>query len=143
MSAADANAIDYRHLRKRLGRFSLLDTPPTLTEPERAEIRAALQAFNEASDYQTLGICAETLAIAQAAMESYVTALSQPVQLKLNDLSGPVFLKFNTLEGAWYLDCYSGNSQGVLVSFHASEPEFDLLNGTYGPFPFDLFDRTE
>ncbi|MEM6837425.1 MAG: DUF1824 family protein [Cyanobacteria bacterium P01_C01_bin.120] len=143
MSAADANPIDYRYLRKRLGRFSLLEIPPVLTEPEQAEIRAALQAFNEASDYQTLGICAETRAIAQAAMESYVAALSQPIQLTLNDLSGPVFLKFNTLEGAWYLDCYSGNSRGVLVSFHASEPEFDLLNGTYGPFPFDLFDCKE
>ena len=40
----------------------------------------------------------------------------------------------------WYLDDYVGPNRGVLVSFHASEPEYDLVNGTYGPFPLDLFD---
>ena len=42
-------------------------------------------------------------------------------------------------KGAWYLDDYVGTARGVLISFHASEPEVDVINGTYGPFPFDLF----
>ena len=53
---------------------------------------------------------------------------------------GAVYLKFNTLKGAWYLDDYVGPNRGVLISFHASEPDYDLVNGTYGPFPLDLFD---
>ncbi|WP_204140097.1 DUF1824 family protein [Halomicronema sp. CCY15110] len=140
MTAIDSNPIDYQALRKRLAQFSCLETPPDLSETEKVAIRDALRAFNEAADYETLGVCADTLAIAQMALESYVAVLSRPVQLELEARSGPVFLKFNTLKGAWYLDGYTGASRGVLVSFHASEPEVDLINGTYGPFPFDLFE---
>ena len=140
MTATDSNPTDYKALRKQLARFSCLETPPSLSATEKADIRAALQSFNEASDYQTLGICADTLATGQAALESYVAALSRPIQLQLDDRTGPVYLKFNTLKGAWYLDDYTGTSRGVLVSFHASEPAVDIVNGTYGPFPFDLFE---
>lgn len=140
MTATDSNSIDYNALRKRLARFSRLDTPPALSDAEKSEIRAVLQVFNEAADYQTLGVCADTVAIAQATLEAYVAALSRPIQLQLEDRSGSVYLKFNTLKGAWYLDDYSGTSRGVLISFHASEPEVDIINGTYGPLPFDLFD---
>jgi len=140
MTASEPNPLDYRALRKQLARFSCLEAPPSLSAAEKADIRAALQSFNEASDYQTLGICADTLATGQAALESYVAALSRPIQLQLDDRTGPVYLKFNTLKGAWYLDDYTGTSRGVLVSFHASEPAVDIVNGTYGPFPFDLFE---
>ena len=140
MTVTDSNSIDYKALRKRLAPFSCLDTPPTLAESEKVAVREALQAFSEAADYETLGVCADTLAIAQTATEAYVAALGRPIQLQLEDRDGPVYLKFNTFKGAWYLDGYSGASRGVLVSFHASEPEVDLVNGTYGSFPFDLFD---
>jgi len=140
MTVTDSNPIDYKALRKRLAQFSCLEMPPELSETEKVEIRDALKAFNEAADYETLGVCADTLAIAQTALESYVAVFSRPVQLALEARNGPVFLKFNTLKGAWYLDGYTGASRGVLVSFHASEPEVDLINGTYGPFPFDLFE---
>ncbi len=143
MKATDSSSIDYKALRRRLGQFSCLETPPVLSETEKASIRDALQTFSKAADYETLGVCADTLAIAQTALESYVEALSRPVQLSLEARNGPVYLKFNTLKGAWYLDGYVGASRGVLVSFHASEPEVDLVNGTYGPFPFDLFELSQ
>jgi hypothetical protein len=143
MTVTDSNSVDYKALRKRLAQFSCLETPPELSETDKVEIRDALKAFNEAADYETLGVCADTLAIAQTALESYVAVLSRPVQLALESRNGPVFLKFNTLKGAWYLDSYTGASRGVLVSFHASEPEVDLVNGTYGPFPFDLFESPQ
>lgn len=141
MTVTDSNSIDYKALRQRLAPFSCLETPPELSEADKVAIREALQAFSEAADYETLGVCADTLAIAQTAIETYVAALGRPVQLQLEDQNGPVYLKFNTLKGAWYLDGYTGASRGVLVAFHASEPEVDLVNGTYGPFPFDLFDQ--
>ncbi|NEQ46401.1 MAG: DUF1824 family protein [Leptolyngbya sp. SIOISBB] len=139
MTVTDSNSIDYKALRKRLAPFSCLETPPELPDADKVAIREALQTFSEAADYETLGVCADTLAIAQTALEAYVAVLSRPIQLQLEDRSGPVYLKFNTLKGAWYLDGYTGASRGVLVSFHVSEPEVDLVNGTYGPFPFDLF----
>ncbi|RZM82212.1 DUF1824 family protein [Leptolyngbya iicbica] len=143
MTVTDSNPVDYKALRQRLAQFSCLETPPVLAETDKVAIREALRTFNEAADYETLGVCADTLAIAQTALESFVAALSRPVQLSLDARSGPVFLKFNTLKGAWYLDGYTGTSRGVLVSFHASEPEFDLVNGTYGPLPFDLFESPQ
>jgi hypothetical protein len=140
MTVHHSDEIDYSAMRKQLARFSCLETPPTLSAAEAAEIRQALLQFSEAADYETLGVCADTLAAGKAAIEAYVTVLSQPIQLNLDDRTGPVYIKFNTLKGAWYLDDYSGPSRGVLVSFHASEPAVDAVNGTYGPFPLDLFD---
>jgi hypothetical protein len=130
---------DIEARRQQLTRFSCLESAPPLSDTEQSAVRETLLLFNELSDYQTLGICADTLAQGKAAVEAYVAALSRPIQLDLDSREGPVYIKFNTLKGAWYLDDYPGPSRGVLVSFHASEPEVDLINGTYGPFPLDLF----
>ena len=138
-NSIDASAIDYRALKKQLAQFSRLETPPVLSDTESANVRAALKLFNEAADYETLGVCADTLEEGKAAIEAYVATLRRPIQLDRDPRSGPVYLKFNTLKGAWYLDDYVGTARGVLISFHASEPEVDVINGTYGPFPLDLF----
>ena len=126
-------------IRQRLGQFSCLTTPPALNNAEADQVRADLSCFNDWSDYQTLGICADTLAEGQRALESFVKALGVSVSLDLPTRKGAVYLKFNTLKGAWYLDDYSGRSRGVLITFHTSDPEVTELSGTYGPFPFDLF----
>ena len=139
MAPMDSNPADLKAIRKQLARFSCLQVFPPLADTEASEVREALLLFNELSDYQTLGICADDLPTAKAAVEAYVAALSQPIHLELEPREGPVYIKFNTLQGAWYLDDYPGPSRGVLVSFHASEPEADVVNGTYGPFPLDLF----
>ncbi|MFE4104751.1 DUF1824 family protein [Almyronema epifaneia] len=138
MTFADLNPQTIRAIRKSLLRFSCLDVPPRLTEAEAAEIRQFLQQLNEASDYQTLGICADSVAEAKVAMESYLKALGVDVVLNLPEKSGAIYLKFNTLKGMWYLDDYSGPSRGVLVSYHAAAT--DEVNGTYGPLPLDLFE---
>ncbi|MGG6240721.1 DUF1824 family protein [Nodosilinea sp. AN01ver1] len=126
-------------IRQRLNRFSCLTTPPALSDAEAAQVRADLSHFNEWSDYQTLGICANTLAEGQRALEAFLLALGVAVNLDLPARDGAVYLKFNTLKGAWYLDDYSGLSRGVLITFHTSDPEVAEVAGTYGPFPFDLF----
>ena len=126
--------------RQRLIPFSCLTTPPPLSAAEADQVRADLRDFNEWSDYQTLGICASDLAEGKRAMESFLAALGVVVNLDLPAREGAIYLKFNTLKGAWYLDDYSGPSRGVLITFHTSEPEMADLAGTYGPFPFDLFD---
>lgn len=140
MELAANEATDIPGLRRQLAQFCRYEVAPALSAAARSPIQAALQTFNDWSDYQTLGICADTLGTAQAAMESYLAALGVTVQLDLPPRSGSVYLKFNTLKGAWYLEDYSGTARGVLVSFHASDPAAELVNGTYGPFPFDLFE---
>lgn len=139
MTSTNHDAPDYKAIRKRLAQFSCLETPPALSETEKAEIRQALLQLSSAADYETLGICADTLDEGKAALEAYVAALSRPIQLNLDPRPGPVYIKFNTLKGAWYLDDYPGTSRGALVSYHASDPETDIVNGTYGPFPLNLF----
>jgi hypothetical protein len=141
MTSNNSDAPDYQAIRQRLARFSCLDVPPEMSATERSAVREALLQFSAAADYETLGVCADTLAAGKAAVEAYVAALNRPIQLDLDDRAGAVYLKFNTLKGAWYLDDYPGTSRGVLVSFHASDPETDIVNGTYGPFPLDLFNR--
>lgn len=139
MVSTNPTAADLTTCRQRLNQFSCLSTPPNLSPAEQDQVRQDLAIFNDLSDYQTLGICADSLAIAKAAMEAFLAALGVTVSLDLPDRNGAVYLKFNTLKGAWYLDDYSGPSRGVLITFHTSEPDLQELAGTYGPFPFDLF----
>jgi hypothetical protein len=141
MTSTSSGSPDLVTIRKRLNRFSCLTSPPDLTPQDLEQVRADLQIFNDLSDYQTLGICAETVDIGKSAMESFLQALGVSVSLDLPTKAGPVFLKFNTLKGNWYLDDYTGDSRGVLITFHATEPEVAELIGTYGPFPFDLFEE--
>ena len=135
----EALSTKLKAVRQALIKISLVETPATLSAEQRQRICSDLLWLNEISEYQTLGICADTLADAKAALKGYVAALSQPIQVDMDDREGPVFIKFNTLKNAWYLDDYSGGSRGVLVTYHTSEPELDEVNGTYGPFPLDLF----
>ena len=140
MASIDLNSADLQTIRKHLAQFSCIEIATPLTADEASTVREALLLFNDLSDYQTLGICADDLAAAKAAIEAYVAALSRPINLEIEPCKGPVYIKFNTLNGAWYLDAYPGPSRGTLISFHTSEPEVDIINGTYGPFPLDLFD---
>jgi hypothetical protein len=139
MVLTNPTAADLALIRQRLNQFSCLTTPPPLAPEAADQVRADLRHFNEWSDYQTLGICASTLAEGKAAMESFLAALGVTVNLDLPDRDGPIYLKFNTLKGAWYLDDYSGLSRGVLITFHSSEPDLAELVGTYGPFSLTLF----
>lgn len=130
---------DLAPIRHRLNRFSCLQVAPALSPDERAEMQADLAQFNEHSDYQTLGLCAESLAVAQPAMEAWLQALGITVSLDLPATAGPIYLKFNTLKGAWYLNSYTGPSRGMLITFHSSDPETAEVVGTYGPLPLDLY----
>ncbi|MBE9069377.1 DUF1824 family protein [Leptolyngbya cf. ectocarpi LEGE 11479] len=129
-----------KKVRQQLGQFSCLVAPPQLAAAQKKDVINALLWFSDLADYETLGICTDTLAAGITATEAYVGKLARPITLDLPPRDGPVYIKFNTLKGAWYLDDYVGPNRGVLVSFHASEPEYELVNGTYGPFPLDLFD---
>jgi Domain of unknown function (DUF1824) len=132
-------AAKLQSVRQQLIEISLLHRPVDLSDAQKQAVREALLWLNDMSEYQTLGICASDLASARAALKGYVAALSEPINVDIPEQAGAVFLKFNTLKNAWYLDGYSGDSRGVLVTYHTSEPELDNVNGTYGPFPLDLF----
>ncbi|WP_052050845.1 DUF1824 family protein [Leptolyngbya sp. KIOST-1] len=142
-SPAFPAAADIAAIRQRLNQFSCLTTSPALSDSEATQVQADLGHFNEWSDYQTLGICADSLGEGKQALESFLAALGVEVSLELPHRDGAVYLKFNTLKGAWYLDDYSGPSRGVLITFHTSDPEVAAVSGTYGPFPLSLYSQTQ
>ena len=138
--AAAESAIQLKEIRKYLIEMSLVHTPTELSNEQRQTVKKHLLWLNEQSDYQTLGICADTLNEAETALKGYIAAMSQPIQVDIAPREGAVFLKFNTLKNARNLDSYTGDSRGGLLTYDTSEPELDDVNGTYGPFPLDLFD---
>jgi hypothetical protein len=126
-------------IRQRLNRFSCLTTPPELGAEEKSQMREDIACFNKWSDYQTLGVCADTLEEGRRSLEAFLRALGVIARLDLPGREGAVYLKFNTLKRAWYLDDYGGLSRGVLITFQCSEAETAEVAGTYGPFPLDLY----
>lgn len=74
----------------------------------RALLRQSLLLATEASDYQILGICADTLAEAIQALESYAAALKYAPEPNLPTIEAAVYIKFNPKTGLCYASPYSG-----------------------------------
>lgn len=104
---------------------------------DRTQLRAALQLVAQHSDYQMLGVCADSLAQAQKALKAYATALGYSPEVAVEALQGSVYLKFNPRSNRCYADSYPGDHRGVLVSCQSAEA--DGINQMYGHLPLDLF----
>lgn len=102
-----------------------------------ALIREALLLVAELSDYQILGICADSAELAIQAMTSYLTALGYEVIPELNRVDGVVYVKFNPKSGRAHMEPYVGEHRGVLVSCQSAYE--DGVNETFGHLPLDLF----
>jgi hypothetical protein len=123
-----------------LKRFVCEPGTPSLSPDEQIATREALLVLVQASDYQTLGICADTLQGAIAALNQYLSALGHPQQVQATELAAvaePLYLKYNTRKATCYGDGYAGAYRGVLVT---CQSDFDDgVFGTYGYLPLDLF----
>lgn len=115
-------------------------TPEAANSADGEKIRLALKQVAEQSDYQILGICAGSFAEATQALQGYATALGYVPSLEtLQPLEGSVYLKFNPRTGLCYIDTYTGEYRGVLVSCQSAEGEG--VNQMYGHLPLDLFNQ--
>lgn len=103
----------------------------------RALLRQSLLLAAEASDYQILGICADTLAEAIQALESYAAALRYAPEPNLPTIEEAVYIKFNPNTGLCYASPYSGTHRGVLVSCQSVDETG--VNEMFGHLPLDLF----
>ncbi|BAD80418.1 hypothetical protein syc2228_d [Synechococcus elongatus PCC 6301] len=130
---------DWTLAEQRLQQYRCQTEDLQLSPEAVQQLRSDLHTLVTAADFLTLGICAETSAIAQAALAEYWAALQQPA-LEPTDLPAiaePCFLKANGRSGRLLLDTYEGAYRGVLITVHS-----DLAagpSGTYGHFPLDLF----
>ncbi|MDJ0568295.1 MAG: DUF1824 family protein [Pleurocapsa sp. MO_192.B19] len=124
-----------------------------LIEPE--QLRNSLLLVTSLASSQNLGICADNFQQGFSALASYLEAFgyqhargissgnpsisAHQSNLELENISQssePVYLKFSTQKMSYYSDKYTGEYRGVLVS---CQSEDDLIAGTYGHFPLDLF----
>jgi hypothetical protein len=91
------------------------------------------------SDYQILGVCADTAEQAIAALHTYLQAFGLTDLPVPAAIAGVVYLKYNPKTGLCYLKPYEGEHRGVLVSCQSA---YDGdVNETFGHFPLDLFDN--
>ncbi len=99
-------------------------------------IRQALILVVSQSDYQILGICADTDTEGIVALKSYAQALGYPEPNLKDHIYGSVYIKYNPKSGLCYLDAYIGEHRGVLVSCQSASGG---INQMFGHLPLDLF----
>lgn len=124
---------------KLVNEYTCLNLKPVTSSEDQQKLHQALQALVAASEYQLLGICANSQTEGIEALKSYLNALGYPMpDLDLStEMAGSVYIKFNGLRQTCHLDSYEGEYRGVLVSCQSSDP--NGVNGTYGYFPLDLY----
>ncbi len=137
MSLSNSTNLTLEEAHKILKKFDCVKTIPVDSLPQNELIRQALLLISSQSDYQILGICADTAEQGILALKNYSTALGYEAKTELTPIDGTVYIKYNPATGLCYLDSYLGPYRGVLVSCQSSHP--DGINDMYGHLPLDLF----
>lgn len=137
MTSQHQSNLTLQDAKKILNKFNCVDIAPPIKSSEKGLIRKALLAIKSISDYQILGICAETAEEGLAAMRTYSLALGYEPPRDLPVMEGPVYIKLNGKNGLCYIDSYSGHHRGVLVSCQSYAK--GGINEMYGHLPLDLF----
>lgn len=138
MSAQTSTPLTVQEAQQLLKPFNCVENKTINSESEKVLIRQALLLLAQHSDYQILGICADTAAQGLAALKSYAEALGYQPPLDLDPIDGSVYIKFNPKSRICYLDSYTGTHRGVLVSCQSAYQ--DGMNEMYGHLPLDLFE---
>ena len=137
MSTPNHTNLTVSEAKKILNKFNCLDIAPVVKPSEKVLIRQGLLLLTSLSDYQILGICADTEEEGMLATKTYSQALGYEVPSNLPPIEGPVYIKLNGKNGLCYLDSYAGHHRGVLVSCQSYNE--GGINEMYGHLPLDLF----
>ena len=137
MPTPNHHSLTAEEAKKLLNKFNCLDIAPVLKPSEKGSISRALILITRLSDYQILGICADTAEEGILAMQTYSQALGYEAPNNLPTPEGPVYIKLNGKNGLCYLDSYPGHHRGVLVSCQSYQE--GGINEMYGHLPLDLF----
>jgi len=136
MESPSPSLLSVAEADRLLKQFDCL-TPNQAERLDRAQLQAALRLVADHSDYQMLGVCADSLAEAQIALQDYASALGYSPEGNLEPLEGAVYIKFNPRSGRCYADTYPGSHRGVLVSCQSADA--DGINQMYGHLPLNLW----
>ncbi len=134
MSIQNPTNLTVEEAHKILKAFDCVNS--SQSAPTKDSIRQALLLVTELCDNQILGICADTAEQGILALKTYAEALGYQAP-QLSAIDGSVYIKFNPKTGLCYLDSYTGEHRGVLISCQSA---YDGgINEMYGHLPLDLF----
>ena len=137
MPTLDSENLTLAAAQDLLKQFTCVDRSPTLITLDPVLVRQALLLIAAHSDYQILGICADTINQAATALKTYLAALGYDATPAISPLEGAVYVKFNPNRDRCHVSPYDGNHRGVLVSCQSA---YDSgINETFGHLPLDLF----
>ena len=122
-----------------LKQLTHLRTAPHLSANERQELTIKLCEEMRASDWFTIGVMADTNALALGSYRAL--ELSQgweilPLVASTEDI-GPVYLKANQKTGSLRIRTEHGLGSGILISGHGNDES--QPSTMWGPFPLDFF----
>lgn len=140
MSSSQPANLSIEAAQQTLEAFTCAEIQSINQIKNRDSICAALQLLVQNSEYQMLGICADSLDTAWNVLEQYLQKLGYNITLDRNAveaIEGSVYLKFNGRSQSYYASPYTEKYRGVLVSCQSTDETG--VNGTYGHFPLDLF----
>lgn len=137
MSASSPTDLSLAEAIALLRTFNCVAGKAIASPTEKAQVRQALLQVSQHSDYQILGICAETEATGHQALYSYAQALGHEAPTPTGGPAAPLYIKFNPKTRLCYQEGYDGHHRGVLVSCQSAE-ETDV-NEMFGHLPLDLF----
>ena len=108
---------------------------------ETKQLQQAILLIAQESEWENIGVCANNLKQGLEALASYLKALGysysfSKTEFLQNETDKPVYIKFNTRQMKYYTESYTGSSRGVLIAMQGNN---EMILGTYGYFPLDLF----
>lgn len=137
MSTQNQTGLTLQEAQNILKPFNCVASKNIHSAEEKALVRQALLLLASHSDYQILGICADTSAEGLLALKTYSEALSYQPNLDITSADSSVYIKFNPKSGLCYAESYTGTHRGVLISCQSVYE--GQINQMYGHLPLDLF----
>ena len=140
MSDRNSNNLTVKEAEKILNEFTCLNIKSIPFSEEKSKLREALLLLTKESDYQMLGVCANSVYEGFSALSCYLEALGyngKNLDESAWPVEGPVYIKFNGKTESYFAESYNQEYRGVLVSCQSEDGEG--VNGTYGHLPLDLF----
>jgi hypothetical protein len=120
-----------------LASFAGLQSLPLASPAARETVKAALLTLAETADYQMFGILADSFDQGMTSLQAYAQAFGYELPAHGEPVAGSVYIKFNPNLGSYYINSYTQEHRGVLISYQSATNE--TINQTYGHFPLDLF----
>lgn len=141
MSPEEITNLTVEESLKTLKEYSCIKVKTVESQEDKQKLREALILIASLSEYTNIGVCADDPEIGFETLLSYVKAFGYSYEhiqaATIPDGIDGVYIKYNSKKMSYYLDSYSGEHRGVLVSCQGEDEA--MIIGTYGHFPLDLF----